>query len=161
MDCDCVRLNWVCYGDNNVIDKKYVSVLETFTEPAAINCIFNDTLPTGVTENMHTKYIVRKTWKNTSLGIHFPQIQFGIVHNAAGDIVKNDSAFLPINYTNGCVKHFITKSTKDYIERRFGTYDACGVKRDDLEKLKRFYFNLNNQDKQKEELFNKFIKGGK
>lgn len=76
MDCDCIRLSWQIFGDCGNVRYENKPVLERFPTPAPIDCVFNRELPNGITENYHTKYIVRKSWKTCTLGIHQPTIQF-------------------------------------------------------------------------------------
>lgn len=53
---------------------------------------------------------------------------------------------------SGFVRHYITKSTREWCERRLNTKDACGNVVADFDSLKRFYFNLNTYSKEKENI---------
>ena len=81
MDCDCLKLSWQVYGDCGNVRYEAKPVLERFKTPAPIDCVFNRDLPQGITENWHTKFIIRKTWKPSTLEIHHANIQFGITRN--------------------------------------------------------------------------------
>lgn len=59
-DALCLRFSWRVYGDNGYIKPDGRGVLDRFTEPAPVNCIYNDCLPKGITECWHTKYSVKK-----------------------------------------------------------------------------------------------------
>ena len=59
-DALCLRFSWRVYGDNGLVEDDGRPVLERFTTPAPVNCIYNDCLPKGITENWHTKYSVKK-----------------------------------------------------------------------------------------------------
>ena len=56
----------------------------------------------------------------------------------------------------GFVRHYITKSTREFCERRLNTKDACGNVVADFDTLKRWYFNLNTYSKEKEDIFESY-----
>lgn len=151
-DCDCLRLSWQVYGDCGNVKYEKKPVLERFTTPSPIDCVFNQDLPSGITENWHTKYFVRKTWKPTTLGIHNPNITFGISRNVLGEKVDSNSPFMQPIWEKAFVKHFLTKSTEEFKKRRFNTKDACGNKVATSNVLIERYFSLNERTPEKEEL---------
>lgn len=153
-DCDCLRLSWQVYGDCGNVKYEKKPVLERFTNPSPIDCKYNLDLPSGITENWHTKYFVRKTWKPTTLGIHNPSITFGISRNVLGEKVDSNSPFMKPIWEKAFVKHFLTKSTEEFKKRRFSTKDACGNVVCDNDKLIERYFALNERTEEKEKLLN-------
>lgn len=56
----------------------------------------------------------------------------------------------------GFVRHYITKSTQEWCERRLNTKDACGNVVADFDTLKRWYFNLNTYSKEKEDIIESY-----
>jgi len=153
-DCDCLRLSWQVYGDCGNVKYEKKPVLERFQTPSPIDCRYNLDLPSGITENWHTKYFVRKTWKPTTLGIHNPAITFGISRNVLGEKVDSNSPFMKPIWEKAFVKHFLTKSTEEFKKRRFSTKDACGNVACDNDKLIERYFVLNERTEEKEKLLN-------
>lgn len=151
-NADVVRYNWQCYGDCGNVYYEDKPVLERFKTPAQIDCVYNADLPKGITENFHTKYSVKKTNKNAFLNIHSPIIPNGTQVNVLGDIVSELPWQKPI-WEVAYVKHFITKSAEEFIERRFNKLDACGNVAATNNKLVERYFNLNTRTKEKEDLF--------
>lgn len=151
-DCDCLRLSWQVYGDCSNVKYEKKPVLERFTTPSPIDCVFNQDLPKGITENFHTKYFVRKTWKPTTLGIHNPNITFGISRNVLGEKVDSNSPFMQPIWDIAYIKHMLTKSTEEFVKRRFNKLDACGNKVATSNVLIERYFSLNERTKEKEEL---------
>ena len=153
-DCDCLRLSWQVYGDCGNVKYEKKPVLERFQTPSPIDCKYNLDLPSGITENWHTKYFVRKTWKPTTLGIHNPAITFGISRNVLGEKVDSNSPFMKPIWEKAFVKHFLTKSTEEFKKRRFSTKDACGNVVCDNIRLVERYFALNERTEEKEKLLN-------
>ena len=152
-DCDCLRLSWKTVGDCGNVKYEDKPVLERFKEDYPIDCVFNRDLPDGITENFHTKYIVRKTWKTTFLSIHNPIIKFGISKNVDGEIVNGDSPFMKPTWNVAYIKHMLTKSTEEFVKRRFSTKDACGNKVATSKVLIERYFSLNERTPEKEAIF--------
>ena len=144
-DVDCVLFNWKCHGDNGLDSYEDKPVWERFRNPAPISCVYNDSLPQGVTENCHVKALVRKTnkqiiWNN----VHCPLIANGKYVNANLEQVK-PSPWQKINWNGGYLNHFITKSRSEFIKRRLNKVkDATGGHILD-ENLIRWYENLNGR----------------
>ena len=152
-DCDCLRLSWQTFGDCGNVKYEKKPLLERFTIPSPIDCKFNLDLPKGITENWHTKYFVRKTWKPTTLGIHNPTITFGISKNVLGEKVDSNSPFMKPIWNIAYIKHMLTKSTQEFVKRRFNAVDACGNVVCDNIRLVERYFSLNERTPEKEAIF--------
>ena len=146
---DVVKLNWVVYGDNDQLEYEDKPVRERFLKPAPLSCVYNDTVK--VPENCHTKYFYCHKYKQTMLDIHTAHVEGGIVINTKGQRVP-DSPFQDLCLDRGFVQHYITKSTREWCERRLNTKDACGNVVADFDTLKRWYFNLNTYSKEKEDI---------
>ena len=150
---DVVKLNWVVYGDNDKLEYEDKPVRERFLKPAPLSCVYNDTVK--VPENCHTKYFYCHKYKQTMLDIHTAHVENGIVINTKGQRVQ-DSPFQDLCLDRGFVQHYITKSTREFCERRLNTKDACGNVVADFDSLKRFYFNLNTYSKEKEDIIESY-----
>ena len=146
---DVVKLNWVVYGDNDQLEYEDKPVLERFLKPAPLDCVYNDTIK--IPENCHTKYFYCHKYKQTMLDIHTAHVENGIVINTKGQRVA-DSPFQDLCLDRGFVRHYLTKSTEEWCERRLNTKDACGNVVADFDTLKRWYFNLNTYSKEKENI---------
>lgn len=150
---DVLKLNWVVYGDNDLLEYEDRPVRERFLKPAPLSCVYNDTVK--VPENCHCKYFYCHKYKQTMLDIHTAHVENGIVINTKGQRVP-DSPFQDLCLDRGFVQHYITKSTREWCERRLNTKDACGNVVADFDTLKRWYFNLNTYSKEKEDILESY-----
>ena len=146
---DVVKLNWVVYGDNDLLEYDDRPVRERFLKPAPLDCVYNDTVK--VPEDCHTKYFYCHKYKQTMLDIHTAHVEGGIVINTKGQRVA-DTPLQDLCLDRGFVQHYITKSCREWCERRLNTKDACGNVVADFDTLKRWYFNLNQYSKEKEDI---------
>ena len=152
---DSVKLNWVCYGDNEQTHYEDRPVVERFIKPARLDCVYNDTLK--IPENLHTKSFFCYKYKPTQIDIHCTHIAGGIAINTEGKQVNMDAPFTnELCLKRGFVRHYITKSTQEWCERRLNTKDACGNVVADFDTLKRWYFNLNQYSKEKEDIIESY-----
>ena len=148
---DSVKLNWVCYGDNEQTNFEDRPVTERFIKPARLDCVYNDTL--NIPENLHTKSFFCYKYKPTQIDIHCTHIAGGVAINTDGKQVNMDAPFTnELCLKRGFVRHYLTKSTEEWCERRLNTVDACGNVVADFDTLKRWYFNLNTYSKEKENI---------
>ena len=150
---DVVKLNWVVYGDNEQLEYEDKPVRDRFLKPAPLDCVYKDTVK--VTENCHTKYFYCHKYKPTMLDIHTAHVEGGIVINTKGQRVA-DSPVQDLCLDRGFVQHYITKSCREWCERRLNTKDACGNVVADFDTLKRWYFNLNTYSKEKEDIIESY-----
>jgi hypothetical protein len=144
---DIIHVNWKCYGDNNLTHYDPRPVIERFTTPAPIDCIYNiDGIPNGVYVNNHVKSIVRLQDKDclpcNNHSFYFTDGTRCV--DVEGKLVDEKSPFQAICYNGGHLKHFITKSTEEFIERKI----LCGTKVDDaknfdINNILYGYFNMN------------------
>ena len=71
---DAIRFNWKCFGSLGQIKYENRNVQDRFNIPLPKDCIFNKDLPNGITENMHVKTLLHKTFKTIEAQIHNPLI---------------------------------------------------------------------------------------
>lgn len=122
-DALCLRFSWRIYGDCDNVEDDGRPVLERFTEPAPVDAVYNDCLPKGITENWHTKYSVKKKGP-AQLFIHNAIVQ-GHTVNMDNKLIAPMMPWSEPCYDLAYVKHFITKSAREFCERRFNGTDAC------------------------------------
>ena len=151
---DVVKLNWVCHSDNDKLVYEDSPVRERFIKPARLDCVYNDTV--RVPENCHTKAFYCHKHKQTRPDIHTVHIDGGVAINTDGQRVDLDSPFQDLCLKRGFIDHYICKSTTEWCERRLNTKDACGNVVADFDTLKRWYFNLNQYSKEKENIIESY-----
>ena len=150
-------INWLCYGDNNQIYADYSKPLNArFTEP----CPIDTKVDYDFSENRHIKSIVFCHRNSVVfLNPHIPGYQkLFFICNSDGkrcDI----SPFQPINYKNAYLKHFITKSLQEWVEklRRGGADQDYKTYRSHV-RLDRF-FKYNSMTKEKQEYLDSLKSG--
>ena len=143
-DFDVMKLSWQVYGDNGLDNYEDKPVWERFKNPAPKDCVYNDTLPNGYTENNHTKSLFHKTNKFAKcISPHSIFVENGVYINALNE--RTDSSpFDKVVWNNLYLKHYLTKSKQEWCERRLNKVDACGNRIPD-ENLIRYYENLNGR----------------
>ena len=130
-------------------------MIERFIRPARLDCVYNDTLK--IPENLHTKSFFCYKYKPTQIDIHCTHIAGGVAINTEGKQVNMDAPFTnELCLKRGFVRHYITKSTEEWCERRLNTKDACGNVVADFDTLKRWYFNLNTHSPEKENIIESY-----
>lgn len=95
------------------------------------------------------------------MGIHNPTITFGITKNVNGEKVDGNSPFMKPIWDVAYIKHMLTKSTQEFVKRRFNTKDACGNIAATSNVLMERYFSLNERTPEKEAIFASVIEKGK
>jgi len=143
-DFDVMKLSWQVYGDNGLDNYEDKPVWERFKNPSPKDCVYNDTLPNGYTENNHTKSLFHKTNKFAKcVSPHTIFVENGVYINALNE--RTDSSpFDKVVWNNLYLKHYLTKSKQEWCERRLNKVDACGNRIPD-ENLIRYYENLNGR----------------
>ena len=124
---DAVHLNWMCYGDNGMINKDARSVTERFSKPWGKDVRYTYY---NHRENEHIKSIIRKgltiDWvSGEDSNPHTPK---GLqeICNAIGLQVKNEP-FAPVFHEGAYIRHYITKTIEEYavkVERQCADCDA-------------------------------------
>lgn len=143
-NAQCLRFSWQIFGDNGLEHYEDKPVQERFTEPAPMNAVYNDELPSGITENWHTKYSIKKQGP-AKLLVH-NAICEGMTVNMNNEQVNQYSPWIEPIWHTAFVKHYLTKSLAEFCERRLNkSNDATGghISND---KVIRFYKNLNGRE---------------
>ena len=155
--CDTVRLNWKCFGSLGQIKYEDSPVQNRFNIPLPKDCVYNESLPEGVTENCHIKNFYHKTFKTAQAQIHNTLVKGGLCVNASGVHENGLSPWQEVCWDFAFIKHYITKSAEEFAKRRFNTKDACGNVVATNDKLIERYFRLNGYDKETEDFFNAYL----
>ena len=158
-DVDLIHLNWKCYGDNDLVYYEPRPVMERFTRPVPIDAIYNTKfIPEGTYLNNHVKSILR---------VNDRFIEFNTPHtalykdckcvNCDGEIVDYTSPWQSINYNSGHIKHYITKSTEEFIKRKLNNNTRADAEFNSIidEELIN-YFNINTKTYSKLELIKNY-----
>lgn len=154
---DTVRLNWQCYGDCGQIHYSSEPLWERFKEPCDINVIYNDKLKQqGITENMHIKSFYHRTFKPAQANVHTVMVAGSCAVNTRMETQIGDSPFQEICWDKALVRHYITQDTETFAKRRMNKKDCTGNVVATNDELKRFYFNINEYSKEKEEVLNAY-----
>lgn len=157
-NCDTVRLNWKCYGDNGELHYRAAPIWERFPEPCDMNVVYNDKLTQqGITENMHIKSFYHRTFKPSQANIHTVMVAGSCAVNTRMEPQIGDSPFQEICWDKAFVRHYITLSTEEWCKRRLNKKDCCGNVVATNEELIRFYRNENVWNKEKEEIINAYL----
>ena len=147
--CQSIIINWKYYGDNNNLYYEPKPLRERFIKEYNIeniksNCYFYSA----------AKSIIRGGLK--LIWGHFPHYTNNTVNcRANGKIFKN--YFSPPQYSVAYIKHYITKSTEEFIER-LNRGDVM-IKPDlnyTSEKINYYYFLFNEKTGNKLNLFKKY-----
>jgi len=150
-DTDIIHLNWRCYGDNDHIYSANDTVQNRFTKEAPLNVIYNSIeAAKGITENMFVKSIFRVSDKRMLItNPHTIFIENGICRRSNG-ILSDCRYAAEILSTDDChVKHYITKSLEEFINRRcINATDVANTPIPAKTRLE-WYFNLNKKTPEK------------
>ena len=147
-DTDLIHVNWKLYGDNDKVYYEPRPVMERFTRPAPLDVTYNTyTMGKGFYYNMHVKSLIKVTDKSFRFCTPHTVIFEGgsKCKNVNGGIENGDSPIQNVCWTGGHLKHFITKSTEEFIERklrnnpRADSREVYSVFKEELES----YFNVN------------------
>lgn len=139
---NCLRFSWQIFGDCGQDFNDGRPVQERFPTPAPLDAVYNDTLPSPVTENWHTKYSIKKLGP-AQLSIHNALCN-GPTLDMKGNVINPYSPWIKPVWELAYIKHYACKSKQEWCERRLNKFDACGNKIAD-EKLVRWYKNLNGR----------------
>lgn len=116
-DYDVIHINWLCYGDNNLVRHEDRDVVSRFKTPI-FPLYFKKRLKTP--ENAHIKSIIRGglnevLWNETP---HTPSNDLRCC-DAMGRSCKCSSPFVyPLVYSNVCLRHYMTKTIEEYYETK-------------------------------------------
>lgn len=106
-----IHINFLTYGDNNLVRYEDKPVLDRFTEPIRP---LNFKKSNNIVENSHIKSVIRGgievKWDRTP---HTPSNDIKCC-DCSGKECNSSSPFVPYIYTNALLRHFPTKTIEEY-----------------------------------------------
>ena len=150
--CDNIKINFLIYGDNELLYYDNRSVQERFTIPNYrhySNNIVKSTVRGGLPHNY---------WKY-KCSIHTSYMNVTNC-NSEGKIIPHNSGMSPMNHTYAAIKHYYTKSVEEYVNKtkRGDAFVFKGYNPPWKRQRMKTYFMYNNYSVEKEELFKKLFK---
>lgn len=115
---DAVLLNWMIYGDNGEIQYAPNNVIDRFPSPLPLT-FSRDNMWGKQPMNGHVKTMVKHTADFTIAGPHVGRGDY-VCCNADGDIVENKPWTSNPVYSNVYIRHYITKSIREFIDMKAG-----------------------------------------
>ena len=155
---DMIHLNWMCYGDNELIEYDDRTLSERFKnpiEPLTLKKSYN------FPENDHIKSIVRGglclMWKGTS---HTPFPYRLKCCDCSGKERDGLSWHHPFDYSDAYIKHYVTKTLEEWYKNKAQRGHPIG----DKDYFKHVgiideFFKWNKKTKEKEDYIKKVING--
>jgi len=146
---DLVHINWMCYGDNNIVDYNTNHVLKRFIRPLDLNKKIDYDFP----ENNHIKSIVKGGLGVVNYdSVHTPLSDKFNVCDGDGEKLQDNTPFCPYTFKTIYLRHFVTKTISEYIQKakkgRSDGYYAYPVNR---------FFLYNEKTPQKELIVNQYL----
>ena len=144
-NCSNIKINWMMYGDNDLIYYENIPVQERFKFPASPQCYRNTFIKSLIRGNLPTNY-----WSNMK-NPHTSDNDY-ICCLASGEKTDSRNYFnKPPNYDEAYIKHYATKSLEEYIDKgKRGRSDLKVVFNEEYWKNKFiYYFDINNKTKEK------------
>lgn len=158
---DLIHINWKCYGDNDLVHYDPRPVMERFTKPIPIDSIYSTKyIPDGTYLNNHVKSILRVN--DRFQGFHNPhtaEFKDCKCVNADGKLEDCTSPWQSITYESACIKHYITKSTEEFIKRKLNNNSRADATFNSIidEEIEN-YFNINTKTYSKIKLIDSQVK---
>jgi len=136
---DIIHVNWMCYGDNNLIYKKKGSVQERFTNPIMP---FNwKNINFEYPHNYHIKSLIRKNadilWFDCTP--HTPLVNKSFICDADGIKITDNSPFYKYTFQTMYIRHYATKSLFEFMEQKLIRQAADSYSKK-LYSLRNYYF---------------------
>lgn len=152
---DVIKVNWLLYGDNNQIEYKNEDIQTRFPKYLLAKEVQNEW---RFSANDYVKSIVRiKKGIRFVDSVHVP----GRMFNACNTLGEKDICFntTPFVYSDAVLKHYRTKSLKEYIDKiNRGYPDHFVTKEQRIAYLNR-YFYMNERTPEKETILADVING--
>lgn len=152
-DTTVIHLNWRIYGDNGQMLKSDKPVQERFTVQCPLDASYNgDEKPKGVLENMFVKQFLRVTYKKCMVDTHttyFENDPMIFCRRADGSLSDWRWSADKLDGGNYYIKHYITKSLEEYIDRRLVDNTDVAHYVTPVEKRIAWYFNINEKTPEK------------
>lgn len=150
---EIVHLNWMCYGDNGIVDlDDNYSVLDRFKEPLDYDKKVQYEFP----ENNHVKSIIRGRMDigNTMITVHTPKERDYHVVDANGKPCKNDY-FKPYDFSVAYIRHFVTKTIYEWL-MKIAKGNVVSNASSELYPIER-YFLYNKRTPEKEKVIRQYL----
>lgn len=138
-NANVIKFHWKCYSDSGYIDEQNGLVTETYKE-----------LCTDRNTNLNTKSAYRGGLENLKiLNVHYCN-DVGKIYYQSGTICKSPCSTTDnnINYDNGWVRHYVTKSLEEFVKIKFARRNP-GTSKTRLNSS--FYFKYNKRTPEKEQ----------
>lgn len=162
-DVDVVAPNWKMYSDNNLLEYDDRPVIDRFTEPCPLDVRAGYNFP----HDNHIKSIIRCHGRKDIVfkHPHFAISVSGIplkTANASGHIIRSNWPFCEYNFKHAELRHYQTKSTQEFCERRLSNVRNADLRRFDGTKINiqdevHYYFMLNEYTDEKMNYIRKFL----
>ena len=150
--CENIKINFLVYGDNELLYYDNRSVQERFSTPLynhPSNIVIKSTVRGGLPHNY---------WR-FQCHVHTSNMKVNNCNSQGEKIAYYAGANKPANHTFAALKHYYTKSVEEYAKKskRGDSYIFFGF--NEAQKLKRIkkYFGYNNYTIEKENLFKKLF----
>lgn len=115
-DTSTIHFNWRYYGDNDLVYYDSRPVQERFPIPCPDNVVYNARIDR---ENTWVKSMIRGKLANTTITIHSASNPKYYCRHANGMIQDGNSDRSPIiDFSNGYIKHYGTKTIEEYVQRK-------------------------------------------
>lgn len=155
----CIQVNWVNYGDNNLLLYENKPVLKRFTKRCDNQFVTNYSHLSKSLNRTKIKSIIRP-------GINGLRIQCHNVNQSSGCKCCNSAGVQVIpaqtmtHIENDIyIKHFITKTIEEYFERKYKSTSATGIDSNNMDFKARLkcFFDMNTYSIEKELVAKKFL----
>lgn len=152
---NCILLNWICYGDNGHVYYDNRPLSHRFTKPVETTTFINFNVPL----NSYHKSIVKTGQTRLSFidSVHLPSGGNLKCCDVSGNSVISCNSHIH-NSGEAYIKHYITKSLEEYIEKINRGYPDHVVNVNQKIKYLERYFLINKETKEKRIILNKEIK---
>jgi Domain of unknown function. len=148
-DFNLIHINWMSYGDNNIVQYNTNKILTRFLCPLDFEKKINYDFP----ENNHIKSIVKGrlgyfdyNTTHTPIGGNFK------VCNGDGEALKENTQFCPYTFKTIYFRHFVTKTILEWIQKiKKGTSDG------NYEYPINQFFLYNDKTQEKELIVNQYL----
>lgn len=150
---EIVHLNWMCYGDNDIVelDDNY-SVLDRFKMPLDYDKKVQYDFP----ENNHVKSVIRGGIDigDTMITIHSPKDRGYFIVDANGNPCKNEY-FKPYDFSVAYIRHFVTKTIYEWL-LKITKGNATANAFSELYPIERFFL-YNERTPEKEKVIRQYL----
>lgn len=150
-----IHVNWLCYGDNDLIEPDDRPVVKRFINPVTP---VNFTKLFSTPENSHCKAFLRGGLENVKFpSPHNPNFrgEEGKICDATGKVLAKNEVWMKMNYRSAYIRHYATKTIYEYINK-IKRGDAIQEYNDSMKKIfANSFFCYNKRTPEKEEIIKK------